>query len=315
MELYATDDNAIPDGAVIGSITSVGGVRLRYARWRATARRALGTVCLFQGRGESIERYFETVVALRERGFSVAAVDWRGQGGSERPLRNPRKSHVDGFTEYDADLNTFMQRVALPDCPPPYFAIGHSTGALICLRAARSGTVQFDRMVLTSPFVDFGMTRTPAPTFCRIAAFMTAVGLGELSAPGQAAEVLQNTPFEDNRLTGDPIRFARNKALVESHPQITVDGPTFGWLYAACTAVRQAMGPDFTTDIRVPTLIVAGGMEKLVSLSAAEGLADRLRGGGQLTIAGGRHELLMERDGIREQFWAAFDAFVPGSAS
>ncbi len=315
MELYATDDNAVPDGAVVGAIMSTGNVRLRYARWRATARRALGTICLFQGRGESIERYFETVVGLRERGFSVAGLDWRGQGGSDRPLRNERKSHVDSFTEYDADLKTFVQKVALPDCPPPYFALAHSTGALICLRAVRSGAVQFDRMVLTSPFVDFGATRTPVPTACRIAGFMTAIGLGELSAPGEAAEVLGKIPFEGNTRTGDPVRFSRNQGLIRAHQQIAVDGPTFGWLYAACRAVRQALAPGFTAEIRVPTLIVAGGMEQLVSLSAAEGLASRLRGGGQVTIAGGRHELLMERDAIREQFWAAFDAFVPGSTS
>jgi lysophospholipase len=30
-------------------------------------------------------------------------------------------------------------------------------------------------------------------------------------------------------------------------------------------------------------------------------------------IPGARHEILMERDEFREQFWAAFDAFVPGT--
>jgi lysophospholipase len=30
-------------------------------------------------------------------------------------------------------------------------------------------------------------------------------------------------------------------------------------------------------------------------------------------IPGARHEILMERDAIRAQFWAAFDAFIPGS--
>ena len=31
-------------------------------------------------------------------------------------------------------------------------------------------------------------------------------------------------------------------------------------------------------------------------------------------LRGSRHEILQERDSIREQFWAAFDAFVPGVA-
>jgi lysophospholipase len=32
-----------------------------------------------------------------------------------------------------------------------------------------------------------------------------------------------------------------------------------------------------------------------------------------VVIDGARHELLQEREGLREQVWAAFDAFVPGS--
>ncbi|MHA1548244.1 MAG: alpha/beta fold hydrolase [Alphaproteobacteria bacterium] len=314
MELKATDDNPIPDGAVVGSIFAPGNVRLRYAHWKPTVREVLGTVCIFQGRGESIEKYFEAIIALRGRGFAVGALDWRGQGGSDRALRNGRKGHIDSFSEYDADLESFMRQIALPDLPPPFFALGHSTGAMICLRAARAGSAQFDRMVLSAPFIDFGKTKTPPAVGCRIAAFMSAIGLGELAAPGEAAKVMENTPFEDNPLTGDRERFDRSLAIVKAHPQVAVDGPTFGWLYAACTAVREAAQPAFVADIRVPTLIIAGGREEYVSLSAMERLAARLRGGGQVTIAGARHELLMEKDAYLAQFWAAFDAFVPGSA-
>ena len=30
-------------------------------------------------------------------------------------------------------------------------------------------------------------------------------------------------------------------------------------------------------------------------------------------IEGARHEILQEQDGYRAQFWAAFDAFMPGA--
>ena len=65
---------------------------------------------------------------LRARGFAVATLDWRGQGLSERALRDPRKGHVGDFSEYELDLEAFMNEVVLPDCPPPIFAIGHSMG-------------------------------------------------------------------------------------------------------------------------------------------------------------------------------------------
>jgi lysophospholipase len=39
----------------------------------------------------------------------------------------------------------------------------------------------------------------------------------------------------------------------------------------------------------------------------------RLRAVAHLVIPRARHQLLMEQDRYREQFWAAFDAFVPGT--
>ena len=83
---------------------------------------------MFQGRAEFIEKYFETVRDLRARGFAVATIDWRGQGLSERALRDPRKGHVRNFSEYERDLEAFMQEVVLPDCPPPLFALGAFDG-------------------------------------------------------------------------------------------------------------------------------------------------------------------------------------------
>ncbi len=59
--------------------------------------------------------------------------------------------------------------------------------------------------------------------------------------------------------------------------------------------------------------LVAGSLDKVVSVRAVEGLAGELRTGSFVLVPGARHEVLMERDKLREQYWAAFDAFVPGS--
>ena len=313
MELYEIDGNPVPSGATVGGILTTDGVQLRYARWRPAARKSLGTVCLMQGRGETIEKYFETIGELRSRGFAVATFDWRGQGGSERRLRNRMKGHVDSFEEYERDLETFMQHVALPDCPGPHFALAHSTGALVCLRATREGRVRFSRLVLVSPLIGLGQTRPSQANVRRISAFMTAVGLGELTIPGGEARSIDQIPFEGNVLTGDPARYQRTVDLFTRLPQVAVGAPTFGWLYAACRAMSEATEPDFGPSVRVPALVVSGALDRLVSFTAAEAMAAALRAGGQVVIPGARHEILMERDPIRAQFWAAFDAFVPGS--
>jgi lysophospholipase len=314
MELFEIEGNPAPVGATVGTVITADGVRLRYARWRPVGQHAQGTVCLLQGRGETIEKYFETIGDLRDRGFGVAILDWRGQGGSERRLRNRTKGHVDSFDEYDRDLEAFMQQVVLPDCPPPHFALAHSTGALVCLRATRSGQASFTRLVLVSPLVGLGPSRPSQPNVFRIAAFMTAIGFGEMTIPGDQARSIEQVPFDGNRLTGDPARYQRTIDIVTKLPQVSVGAPTFGWLYAACRAMRDASDLDFGPAIRVPSLVVSGALDRVVSLPAAEALAGALRAGGQVLIPGARHEILMERDSIRQQFWAAFTAFVPGGS-
>ena len=140
------------------------GCRLRFARWAPPPGRK-GTVCLFPGRAEFIEKYFETVRDLRARGFAVATLDWRGQGGSDqRLIRNPRKGYVRRFSDYNIDLETFIHEVVLPDCPPPVFALAHSMGATVLIRAAHQGHRWFDRMVLLAPMIGLPGMRRSLPT-------------------------------------------------------------------------------------------------------------------------------------------------------
>ncbi len=142
---------------------------------------------------------------------------------------------------------------------------------------------------------------------------MTALGLGEIDAHGRARETIDRIPFEGNGLTSDSRRFQRNLAIQRQLPNVSVGGPTYGWVFAACQAMREASDPAFGPGTRVPTLIIAGALDTVVSVAALESFARELRAGAAVVIAGGHHELMMERDAIREQFWAAFDAFVPGS--
>ena len=83
-EFVALAKNPVPSGGVCGTFESFDGARLRYAVWQASRGPKAGTVCLFGGRTEFIEKYFEVVADLRRRGFAVATMDWRGQGGSAR---------------------------------------------------------------------------------------------------------------------------------------------------------------------------------------------------------------------------------------
>jgi lysophospholipase len=311
MRLIATPANPVPPDVVTGMLKTPDGVALRFARWAPPPGRK-GTVCLFPGRAEFIEKYFETVTDLRARGFAVAILDWRGQGLSERTLRNPRKGHVKSFAQYDIDLATFVNEIVLPDCPPPIFALAHSMGAAVLLRAAYAGHRWFDRMVLLAPMVSLPGIRQSLATRASVRT-MRMMGLGASYVFGGDATVMQMRPFVGNLLTSDPVRYARNVAVLEAEPALAIGWPTVSWADAAFRMMKELAHPAFAGRIRQPMLIVAAGNDQVVSTKAIDEFAVRLRGGSHLIVAGARHELLMEQDRFRGQVLAAFDAFVPGT--
>src|SRR5262249_17500579 len=233
-------------GAVVGDLPC-GGIKLRHARWEATRGPTRGTVCVFPGRGEFIEKYFEVVADLRRRGFAVAILDWRGQGGSTRLLATASKGHVRSFRDYDGDLSRFMTEVVLPHCPPPYIALGHSMGGNILLRHAAKPNAFFARMVLSAPMIALapallGASRALVRSYAELA---VALGLGSLYVRAGTSVPAERGPFEDNPLTGDRERYERNRMVLEAAPGLGLGAPTNAWLRAAMRSMAGLRNPHY----------------------------------------------------------------------
>lgn len=313
MQLFSIPANPVPPGAVTGAIQTDDRVTLRFARWRPPPA-PKGTVCLLQGRAEFIEKYFEVVDRLRERGFAVATIDWRGQGLSQRMLNDPRKGFVRRFAEYDLDLKALVNEVMLPDCPPPFFLLAHSMGAAVALRALHGGRRWFERAVLCAPMIS--LTGRASTRMARnTARSLRLAGFGNAYIPGGGATAIHAMPFPGNVLTSDPDRYARTGAIIDAAPELALGSPTVAWLDAAYRAMGDFADPAYPRAIHHPVLMVAAGQDAVVSTQAIEQFAIRMRAGAHVILPGGRHELMMEQDRLSGQFWAAFDAFIPGSAA
>lgn len=302
----------IPPGARVGIFAAADGLRLRWAAFDVA--RPKGTVLLLQGRGEYIERYYDTVRDLQARGFTVVTFDWRGQGGSQRLTRHPRKGHASSLAAYDLDLDAFL-RLIVPTCPRPWYVLAHSTGALTAIANAARLAPLVRRAVLIAPFLGLGRFGVPERLARGLARALRGVGMGRDWVPGGGATAIHTTPFARNRLTSDPDRHARGAEMSWRHPEVAVGSPTIGWLAAAFDAIDRVLRPEALTAYRLPTLIFVCGDDRVVSNRAIERFATRTVSTDLLVIPGARHELLQERERYREQFWAGFDAFVPGSGA
>lgn len=312
MELFALARNPIPVGGRVGSFKSFDGAPMRYAWWDPTQGPSRGTVSVFTGRSEFIEKYFEVIADLRRRGFTVAIMDWRGQGGSYRPLSNPRKGWVRSFADYDKDLACFMQQVVLPNCPGPHLALAHSMGAHILLRNAGQPNCWFERMMLSAPMLRFHDSKVGIPqSLARVyGALGVMCGMSRSYVKGGTDDGEEPRAYEGNALTSDRDRFARNRALIEAVPNLRLGSATIGWLHAAYRSMAMLNDPDYAARINVPLLIFIAGEDTVVDSRATEAFAARVKLGTSILLPHARHEILQEVDDVRGRVWAAIDAYT-----
>ncbi len=309
-KLVSIPSNPVPEGARVGYFTTSDKVRLRYARWLKSEGPQRGTVCLVQGRTEYIEKYFETVADFRRRGFAVATFDWRGQGGSDRLIGDPHVGYVDRFEDYWTDLRSFHADILLPDCPGPFYLVGHSMGGLASLVAATRDRLMFDRVFLSAPMVGLHGMEDSLSRMATIAETASFLGLGKVPMRRKGDRRPDEAMFPDNPLTSDLLRYKRMVDTVRADDGLYIGSPSFRWLAAAMRAMLDTRQERFATQIRIPLLILAAARESIVSTPAIEQLGLRLRTGRHMVIAGSRHEMFMESDPVRGQVLAAFDAFI-----
>ena len=312
LTLRGTPDNPVPQGGTLVAVGTSDDCTLRAAYWSPTARTCRGTVCLLQGRAEFIEKYYETIGDLRGRGFWVVAFDWRGQGESDRRIDDPHKGHVARFGDYCRDLKAVTESVLVPLMPQPHVGLAHSMGGCIALTCALDGFLPFRRLVTVAPMLSIRMVAWPAGASALLR-LLDRLGFGRRFIPFGTPTSIATKPYAGNRLSRDPARYARNAAAAKAVEAGAVGDPTIAWTAEAFRAIARLRDRRAGRAIDLPTLIVAAGADPVCGTPAAERFAARLKAGHILVLPDARHEILTERDAIRQDFWAAFDAFVPGS--
>jgi lysophospholipase len=297
---------ALVDGT-IACVKSTKGVMLRAAVFAAKGDKPRGTICLFSGRTEYIEKYAQVIDELRGRGFCVATLDWRGQGGSSRLLENKLKGHVEDYADYDADLKAFMQEIVLKSCPKPFVALSHSMGGLILLRAMAQHVPWFDKYIFCSPFWGLAKAEGAARALASVLHFFKG---DENYPPFSKDEPYFNMAFKGNRLTSDEAQFNTMMGLGKTRPDLYIGAPTVGFVYQSLQAIDTLRALPPSAFLNKPMLVLASGNEGIVSTPHTRELAKRLPQARFIEVEHAEHEILMENNVIRAKFWAEFDLLL-----
>ncbi|PIE18784.1 MAG: hypothetical protein CSA66_03945 [Proteobacteria bacterium] len=286
----------------VGTFRADDGVRLRWARVAIEAPRA--RVVVLQGRREFLEKYGDIFAALSAWGCDVWALDWRGQGGSERPLDNPHKGHIDSFDRYLADLHGWLEAVVWPgsDEALPAYLLGHSMGGHLALRYLHDRPGAFAAAALSAPMIGIRMG-LPAGLARRLARRLVRRGWGDRYTPWHGDYDPRRRRFAGNRLTSDRARFDEVAALLAADPDLALGGPTWGWLAAALDSIATLIEKGSPEAIAARVLVALAGGDRVVDNRAARRLVRRLPCARLLALPRGcRHEITVEADAYRDVF-------------
>jgi len=292
-----------PPDAATWWLTARDGVRIRMGFWGGGGK---GTVVIFPGRTETIEKYGRVAAELLARGYCSVAVDWRGQGLADRLTGDPLVGHVGRFSDYQIDVAAVEEALHVVGVPEPRYLLAHSMGGAIGLRALANG-LEVSAACFSAPMWGIEIPIHKRAWGWTASWLAVKLGFEEYLIPGESAgSYVAETPFEGNLLTADPEMLDYMKRQLAAHPELSLGGPSLGWLHEALTETRRfrtAPLPD------KPVLTWLGGDENIVDSAAIRALMSRWQGTELETVERARHEVLFEVPKIRNRVFDRTCAF------
>lgn len=289
------------------------GVRLRAGHWQAEPR--IGTVLLFNGRTEFLEKYEEVATDLNSAGYDVLSLDWRGQGLSDRLLKDPRPSHVARFADYQRDVVELIIAAQELNLPKPWHLLAHSMGGALGLAALADG-LPVATAVFTAPMWGINLHGLPLWVAKALAKGADKLGFGAhpaILSGGYECFILKEN-YTANPLTQDGLRWCRLLAQTVQWPEIALGGATYHWVGEAleeCARLMELPAPE------VPTLVAFSPTDPIISPAAIRARVASWPGVEAMELEGCRHEPMIERNLWRTPFLEAavahFDKAIPAA--
>lgn len=297
-----------PDAVSAYWISTEDDLCLRVALWE-TQSAPKGTIFILQGRTENLEKYGLVATALTEAGYKALAIDWRGQGLSDRLSSDPLLGHVERFEDYQKDIAAMVQSATALGAPRPWFLLGHSLGGCVGLRAIMNG-LPVEACAFTAPLWDLNL-----PPLQKIGAWPLSwgaqvLGKGQSYAPGTKGEsYVLHTPFDENRLTHDPEMYQYYINISQTLVDQQIGGPSMQWLYQA---LRETSSLAKAPSPSIPCVTFCGETDSIVATPAAARRMASWPQGRLRIVPKAKHDVLYEireiREGVMREIIALFDA-------
>ncbi len=278
-------------------------IRFAYWKYNGVESDCAGTVLMQQGHNEFIEKYFETIQELIDRKYNVVCFDWRGQGLSDRMINNVNKQYIEDLSIHVDDLVYIINRIIKKNFPGPLIGIGHSMGGHLLLLSQEKIQKEFKTIILSAPMLGFKFE----PFLFFLSIIMRIIGRKRNFFPFSRPNMGKETPFKLNDLTSDYFRYKRTQELVRKHPVIRLWGVTNAWVFAVKKSLSKIRKRSWLNQLDIPITIINPLNDKVVCSKKTRNLSLNISNCNLFNIEKCEHEILMENNTLRGEFWEIFD--------
>ncbi len=202
-------------------------------------------VILSHGIGEHSGRYAHAAAYFTQQGYAVYALDHRGHGQSAGP-----RVHVEHFSDFVDDLNTYFEFVRASHPKLPIFVYGHSMGSLISLLFAFRRQDELAGLITTGTALK-----------------IVGANAATVAATKSVARVLPHVRL----MPLDPVGISRDQSVVQGYRDdpLVFHGKITMQLLAEMSRASADCVRQMPT-LRLPYLALHGSADPLCSPDAAD---------------------------------------------
>lgn len=237
---------------------------------------AKAKIVIVNGFTENTIKYRELIYNFYQSGYSVYIYDHRGQGASDRIVKNDAGiAYIDSWSNMTADMKTFVKKV-VPQDKQKTFIFAHSMGGAIVADALLDSHDLASAVALSSPALALkdaagksGEILIPAHL---LAKFNVSTGQGQKYGLYQDKLDIDAWTLESSS-TSSPERFQRTKLDVLAAEQ-AMGGASWGWQKEVLgmntkfstnfTFAKAKLAKALPASVKTPILMGQAGKDSLV---------------------------------------------------
>ncbi len=283
------------------------GAKLHFVTYKAEAPK--GNVVICHGFTESAEKFREMSWYFVNMGLNVFALDNRGHGYSHRINRDPQVVHINEFSQYVEDLDTFVKKVVLPASEElPLYLYAHSMGGAISVGHLQTYPGVFRKAVLSAPMIKAKTAGIPDNIAKLVSDIFIKLGKEQEKVVGYSGFNPDRT-YEQSHDTSK-ARFDYYHRKRKMNEKYQTSAPSYRWVNEAVKVSKLNLDEERNKKITAKVLLCQPEEDSTVFSEAEDVFITRIKDGRLVRFTDCRHEIYNSIDSTVCEYLDVIEEFL-----